>query len=226
MASERNLQLTFDTMPAIAWSASIDGSAEFFSQNYLELRRAVPRAVAGLGLDVRRSSRRSRPGSAETWQTFLASGKTGEAEARLRRHDGEYRWFLFRASPLHDENGNIVKWYGVNTDIEDRKRAEAELRRSETLLAEGQRISSTGTYAWSGDQTERMLLSEEFYRIFEFEQDSALTFTQLIERFHPEDLPLLARGSNGLMRAWKIPSSKSGCGCRTAGSSTCACSVA
>ena len=55
----------------------------------------------------------------------------GEAEARLRRHDGEYRWFLFRANPLRDETGAIVKWYGVNTDIEDRKRAEEALRKSE-----------------------------------------------------------------------------------------------
>jgi PAS domain S-box-containing protein len=49
----------------------------------------------------------------------------------LRRHDGVYRWFLFRANPLRDESGAIVKWYGVSTDIEDRKRAEQERRRSE-----------------------------------------------------------------------------------------------
>ena len=55
----------------------------------------------------------------------------GELEARLRRFDGEYRWFLFRAEPLHDESGNIVKWYGSSTDIEDRKRAEEALRESE-----------------------------------------------------------------------------------------------
>ena len=74
-------------------------------------------------------------GLAATWQTILASGMPGEAEARLRRHDGEYRWFLFRANPLRDESGSIVKWYGVNTDIEDRKRAEEALRASERDLA-------------------------------------------------------------------------------------------
>ncbi len=55
----------------------------------------------------------------------------GELVARLRRFDGEYRWFLFRAVPLRDEQGNIVKWYGSSTDIEDRKRAEEALRESE-----------------------------------------------------------------------------------------------
>ena len=60
----------------------------------------------------------------------------------MRRFDGEYRWFLFRANPLRDESGKIVKWYGTNTDIDDRKRAEEELQRSEAFLAEGQRLSS------------------------------------------------------------------------------------
>jgi C4-dicarboxylate-specific signal transduction histidine kinase len=55
----------------------------------------------------------------------------GALEARLRRFDGEYRWFLFQADPLRDEAGNIVKWYGSSTDIEDRKRAEEALRESE-----------------------------------------------------------------------------------------------
>jgi PAS domain S-box-containing protein len=55
----------------------------------------------------------------------------GELEARLRRFDGEYRWFLFHAEPLYDEVGTITKWYGSATDIEDRKRAEEALRESE-----------------------------------------------------------------------------------------------
>jgi PAS domain S-box-containing protein len=59
------------------------------------------------------------------------SGRRGEAEARLRRFDGEYRWFLLRNQPLHDEAENIVKWYGSGTDIEDRKLAEIALRESE-----------------------------------------------------------------------------------------------
>jgi PAS domain S-box-containing protein len=63
-----------------------------------------------------------------------ASGETGEIEARLRRFDGEYRWFLFRVGPLHDEKVKIVRWYGTNTDIEDRKRAEEALRASECNL--------------------------------------------------------------------------------------------
>ena len=77
-----------------------------------------------------------------------ASGSAGQAEARLRRHDGEYRWFLLRVNPLRDENGTIVKWYGVNTDIEDLKRAEAELQRRAALLHQGEAVSETGSFLW------------------------------------------------------------------------------
>src|SRR2546425_10306489 len=65
----------------------------------------------------------------ETWLGLLASGEPGDEAARLRAFDGTYRWFLFRAVPVRDEQGRVVRWYGTNTDIEDLKRAEGELRR-------------------------------------------------------------------------------------------------
>jgi PAS domain S-box-containing protein len=128
--SERKLSLIINTIPAMAWSSRPDGSAEFFNRHYLDyvglsadqadywdFTVAIhPEDVAGLS---------------ETWQAIMASGEPGEAEARIRRFDGEYRWFLFRVSPLRDESGEIVRWYGVNTDIEDRRRAEDALRASE-----------------------------------------------------------------------------------------------
>jgi formate hydrogenlyase transcriptional activator len=63
-----------------------------------------------------------------------ASGGAGAIEARLRRHDGVFRWFLIRAEPLRDETGKAVKWYGTSTDIEDRKQAEEKLRQDECEL--------------------------------------------------------------------------------------------
>lgn len=126
-ASERNLRLTIDTIPALAWAARPDGTAEFLNQHYLD--------YTGLGAEAAQVwgwTTVVHPddiaGLAATWQAIMASGSPGETEARLRRHDGEYRWFLFRANPLRDEHGNIVKWFGVNTDIEDRKRSEDSFR--------------------------------------------------------------------------------------------------
>jgi formate hydrogenlyase transcriptional activator len=76
----------------------------------------------------------------DTWLALLASGEPGEAEARLRRGDGTYRWCLFRTVPVRDELGHVVQWYGTTTDIEDRKRTEAALQWSEALLAGEKRV--------------------------------------------------------------------------------------
>ena len=125
-ASEGNLQLIIDTIPALAWSARPDGSAEFFNQHYLDFIGVSAEAAGGWGW-----TSAVHPDDlnelAVAWQRILASQEAGEAEARLRHYGGAYRWFLFRTNPLRDETGAIVKWYGINTDIEDRKRAEAEL---------------------------------------------------------------------------------------------------
>jgi len=130
-ASARNLKLIVNTIPALAWSARSDGVAEFFNQHYLD--------YVGLSAEQARNwgwTAAVHPDDLNdveaTWRSIIASGESGEAEARLRRHDGECRWFLFRMSPLRDENGNILKWYGINTDIDDRKRAE-ELRLEERV---------------------------------------------------------------------------------------------
>ena len=68
------------------------------------------------------------------WQDLRQSRKPGTTEVRLRRFDGEYRWFQIAAAPVHDEQGNLVRWYGINTDIDDRKRAEQKLRQDEEDL--------------------------------------------------------------------------------------------
>src|SRR5258708_25051940 len=70
----------------------------------------------------------------EKWRELLVSGEPGEIEARLRRHDGVYRWFLIRVEPFRDESGKLVRWYGTSTDIEDRKQAQEKLRQDQREL--------------------------------------------------------------------------------------------
>ena len=131
--SEDRLKLIIDTIPTLAWSSRRDGSAEFFNQPWLDYTGLS----AGQALDWGWKSAihpADVNGLMGYWESMLASGEPGEIEARLCRSDGEYRWFLFRGCPLRDDSGNVVKWYGTNTDIEDRKRAEQALRRSEQSL--------------------------------------------------------------------------------------------
>jgi PAS domain S-box-containing protein len=127
--SEDRLRLVIDTIPTLVWRAGPDGVPDFLNQPALD--------YTGLRLDQAETGwpRAFHPddkkGMLVKWSAIRQSGMPGELEARLRRYDGEYRWFLFRAEPLRDEAGNIVKWYGSSTDIEDRKRTEVALRESE-----------------------------------------------------------------------------------------------
>src|SRR6202008_3607360 len=113
-----------DAIPTLAWSARHDGSAEFLTRRWLEYTglSAVEASDWGWTAAVHTEDRDRHM---DFWGHLLASGEAGEIEARLRRHDGDYRWFLFRVEPVPDNRGDIFKWYGANTDIEDRKRAEA-----------------------------------------------------------------------------------------------------
>jgi len=120
-------------IPTMAWSSQPDGSVEFANQRWHDYTGLSDEELRGWGWKVA-----VHPDDLETvigkWQALLASRQPGEIEGRVRRFDGEYRRFLIRAVPHNDENGQIVNWYGIITDIEDRKRAEEKLRQDEREL--------------------------------------------------------------------------------------------
>jgi formate hydrogenlyase transcriptional activator len=126
--SEDRLRTILDTIPIQAWSLRPDLSVAYFNQrwrDYTGLAESDP-PVAAHPDDTARAAR---------WrQQILASNKPSSQELRLRRHDGEYRWFIVRIEPLCDDQGNVILWYGTNTDIEDLKRAEVKLRQDEEEL--------------------------------------------------------------------------------------------
>src|SRR5208337_5029956 len=123
------------------------------------------------------------------WRVCSASGEPFEDETRFRRAaDGEYRWFLIRAVPLRDQSGNIFKWYGVLTDIEDRKRTEQALKRSEAYLAEAQKLTHTGSFASDGSSRKIFYWSEEDFRIWDFDPQQGPPIRDMVlQRIHPED---------------------------------------
>src|SRR5262245_36609912 len=122
-----------DKIPTLAWSCRSDGAAEFLNQRWLEYTGLSLADALGWGWKV--AVHPEDVGKLlATWQSLFISGKAGEEEARLRRFDGEYRWFLFRAVPVTDRHGKVVRWYGTNTDIEDLKRAESLLSAEKRTL--------------------------------------------------------------------------------------------
>jgi PAS domain S-box-containing protein len=195
--AEREIRLVADTIPALIWSALPDGAVEYFNQRWLTYTGLTLDKARGWGfIDAYHPDDRTAVRNlTSVGMPHAASANDLKTEARLRGVDGKYRWFLGRAMALRDDAGNIVRWYGTAVDIEDRKRAEDALRRSEAYLAEAQRLSATGTFGWtviSGD----IVWSEETYRIFGLDRAVKPTIDLVLQRVHPDDRELVRHEIN------------------------------
>jgi PAS domain S-box-containing protein len=192
-------RLVIHTTPALIHTALPDGNIDFFNRRWLEYLGLTLEDVQGW-----RWTAAIHPedvaGIVEKWRRSLVTGEPFEAETRVRRADGAYRWFLHRKVALRDKSGKIVKWYGSSIDIEDRKQAEDALRRSEAYLAEAQQLSHTGSFGWN-PSTGEIFWSEETYRITGYDRSLKPALDLVFQRVHPDDLALvrqtLDRGAQG-----------------------------
>jgi formate hydrogenlyase transcriptional activator len=130
---KEQFQRALDTIPGLVWSAMPDGNIDYLNQPWLQYTGLTFEQAQGWGWRVAIHPD-DLDGLVDYWKSVLASSKPGERVARLRRFDGIFRWFLFRAVPLYDGFGRLVKWYGQTTDIDDRKRAEERIRQDEQEL--------------------------------------------------------------------------------------------
>jgi len=189
--SERELRDVIDTIPAIVWSALPNGSNTYVNRRFIEYSGMSAEQMAGSGWqgaihpdDLERH--------AGKWMEAVATGRPHENEMRFRRSDGQYRWHLDRGVPLRAEDGNIVKWYGVVTDIEDRKRAEEELQRSQFYLSEGQRLAHMGSWTFNPSGFFEYW-SQELFKIYGLDpQKGAPTLEQYLATVHPLDRDFMA----------------------------------
>jgi PAS domain S-box-containing protein len=133
-ASEDRLRNIIDAVPGFVWSASPQGSVSFVNQRWCDYTGMTLSEACGSGWTAS-----IHPDDANRlehyWHGLLQSGNAGEYEARLRRFDGTFRWFLIRAVPQRDAAGHVLRWYGENTDIDDRKQAQLLLDGEKRLLA-------------------------------------------------------------------------------------------
>src|ERR1700686_4824515 len=130
---EHNLRQVIDTIPTLVWCTGPDGSTEFLNKRWHDYTGFSPEEsrVRGWQPTVHPED---LPRVVAKEQELLASGQPGEVEARIRRHDGAFRWFLMRVEPLRDETGKIVRWYGTQTDIEALKQLQEKLREEDREL--------------------------------------------------------------------------------------------
>ncbi len=184
-SSEDRLRRVINTIPAHVWSTLPDGTVDFVNQRLS--------GSTGLSADELSHSGWSSIVHADDLarylsqrQAALAAGEPTENEVRIRMGHRDYRWMLVRNVPLRDSLGKIIKWYGTGIDIEDRKRAEEQLRHSEAYLSEAQRLSHTGSFGWLVS-TGEILWSEETYHIFGYDDSAKPSLKLVIDRTHPDD---------------------------------------
>ena len=185
--ARRELQLTIDTVPAMVATFQPDGGRDFVNKTWRDYFGLTSQETADL---AQAYVIRLHPDEAETvdnaWRKSLVTGQPFQMEMRILGNDGRYRWHTARRVPLRNANGDVAKWYGVLIDIEEQKSAEAALRHSEALLAEAQRLSSTGSFCWRVAPDE-ITWSEQLYRIFEFDRCTPVTLGLIGTRVHPAD---------------------------------------
>jgi PAS domain S-box-containing protein len=124
--SEERFRSMADATPAMVWTADPEGRTTFHNRRWLEYTGIDPEDNATSWSLVLHPEDRDR--CVRAWERALRRGTEYEIEVRNRRHDGEYRWFLTRATPIRDREGRIVEWYGSTTDIHELKVAEEALR--------------------------------------------------------------------------------------------------
>jgi formate hydrogenlyase transcriptional activator len=184
-----DLQRIIDSTPALIHTARPDGYHDFFNKACLNYVGCSLEDLQGTKWTASFHSE-DVEGMVNAWRTSLASGEPFLHEARVRRADGQYRWMLHQKVAVRDEQENIVKWYGTSIDIEDRKRAEVELRRSDAYLAEAQRLSHTGSFGWKPG-TGEMIWSDETFRILQCDLTTKPTVEFVLSRVHPDDSHLV-----------------------------------
>src|SRR3984893_14897231 len=187
--SEARLRTIIDMVPSFLWASLPDGSKEYLNKRWYDYTGLSLEEGQGWGWkvvvhpeDLDRLVR--------DWLAVMDSRKPGELETRIRRYDGVYRWFLIRVVPLLDEQGNVVKWFGSNTDIEDRKLAEEKLRQEERELRQITDAIPHNIVVMGPDGT-RLYANRTFHEYTGVKPEEVNSDSFHAEKTHPDDLERL-----------------------------------
>jgi len=170
--SEFQLERVIDALPGFVWSALPAGDVEFCNQRWLDYTGKSLDEVRGEELAAAIHPQ-DKSDFVEKWRAASTQGESFQAEARMRRADGCYRWFLIRAVPLGDTKGGIGRWYGTNVDIEELKRAQEEVLKQTSRLDELFEQTPEAVAILSADGR-IVRINKEFTRMFGYEPDEVL----------------------------------------------------
>ena len=194
--AERELQATIDTIPTLIARYSPDGRRDFVNAAWKRFTGLSEAEVFGTDWSTTVHPDDIAAG-AQKWREALAEGQPLRIEQRFRRADGAYRWHMVERVPQLDDSGVVLRWYSAGYDIEDQKRAESALQRSEAYLAEAQKLSATGSFGWAIASGE-IVWSDETYRIMGYEQTVVPSPDIILQRTHPDDRDLVRHTIEGV----------------------------
>ncbi|MBA3458017.1 MAG: PAS domain S-box protein, partial [Deltaproteobacteria bacterium] len=185
-ASEERFRAMANSMSQLAWIASADGAIHWYNDRWYDYTGATPAEMEGWGWQ-RVHDPEQLPTVLAAWKAAIAAGAPLEIEFPLRAADGSFRTFLTRVVPVRDGAGQVVQWFGTNTDVDALKRVEASLRESEATLKEAQRIAGLGN--WNLNlATGELRWSDEIFRLFGIAPDDfGATYEAFLRGVHPDD---------------------------------------
>ena len=184
--SEYKLRQLIETVPGLIWSTAPDGEPTQLNQRILDYSGMQFEDYLHGGWEALIHPD-DFPETARAFYHAIQTGTSYQVVHRLRRADGEFRWHHVRGEPLRDRQGRIIQWYGLSVDVDEAKKAEDRLRRSEAYLAEAQRLSHTGSAVYN--ETEIPYWSDEAARLFGFDPLQGIPSREAVwQRIHPDDL--------------------------------------
>jgi PAS domain S-box-containing protein len=185
-ADAEYLRQLVEHIPQLVWSCLPDGHCDYLSRRWTEYSGVPVAAHHGAGwLSALHPDDRER--TAARWASFITGRAEYDIEYRLRRHDGEYRWFKTRGFLLRDDTNTVRRVFGTSTDIDDQMRSEEKFRESRERLEAALAASGTGTFRWD-ITTNALDWDEQLDRLFGLPPGQTVrSLERFVERVHPDD---------------------------------------
>jgi PAS domain S-box-containing protein len=187
--NEQDLRLIVDSIPGFVSTRNAAGEIELLNRQVLEYFGKTMEELKNWDT-VGAIHPEDLPRTVDAYWRAIETGEPLDLEHRCRGADGVYRWFHARGRPQRDAEGRIVRWYNLVTDIDDRRKAEEELRRSKVYLTEAQRLSLTGSFGCKLS-TGEMIWSDETFRIYGYDRSTQPAVERVLQRVHPEERALV-----------------------------------